>query len=285
MKKTCSKNEFEQLSFQSFSTVQQICQPFFDFLNVQSFHFSRYYAAFNKSIYLFTTPEWARYYIDNYSTNVSFLKKKEQIYKENSKYNIDFLLWKDHFSHLPHFQVARDGFNIDNGIKITRRFPEFTETFHLATSAENKIINQKYLSNIDPILKFLDYFVIQAQTLISPFLTLMLKNSDIKSSEAEAHPLSNTVNDLYKCFNIEHLPLTKPDGTIIHLSKRETDCLKGIAQGLNAKNIAKSYSISHRTVEQYLEQLRLKLDAPTCTFMLTQLYKDPVIRNFLLSKF
>jgi DNA-binding CsgD family transcriptional regulator len=50
-----------------------------------------------------------------------------------------------------------------------------------------------------------------------------------------------------------------PKKSKLHLSKRESECLHYLVQGKTAKQTAQILSISHRTVETYIENLKLKL--------------------------
>lgn len=49
------------------------------------------------------------------------------------------------------------------------------------------------------------------------------------------------------------------------LSKRQRECVKLLARGLSAKEIAKQLNVSHRTIEDYIATLRKKLNAKNIT--------------------
>lgn len=48
--------------------------------------------------------------------------------------------------------------------------------------------------------------------------------------------------------------------TTIRLSKRQMECLFYLVRGMSAKQIARKLNLSNRTVEDYLENLKLKFD-------------------------
>ena len=50
------------------------------------------------------------------------------------------------------------------------------------------------------------------------------------------------------------------NNTQVELSKRELDCLAAIFKGLSAKKIADNLQLSKRTVESYIENLKIKMN-------------------------
>ncbi|WP_404481577.1 response regulator transcription factor [Novosphingobium sp. BL-52-GroH] len=50
----------------------------------------------------------------------------------------------------------------------------------------------------------------------------------------------------------------QPGATIEGLTKRESEILRAIAQGLSAKEVAKQLQIAPRTVERHIDHIRLK---------------------------
>lgn len=50
---------------------------------------------------------------------------------------------------------------------------------------------------------------------------------------------------------------------IIKLTRRERDCLQGLADGLSAKEIATSLGISPRTVEHHVARAQTKMQSKT----------------------
>ena len=62
----------------------------------------------------------------------------------------------------------------------------------------------------------------------------------------------------------------------ISLSKREWECLSGAAMGKTHKEIANTFSISPRTVESYLNQVKSRAGAP---------YKSQLIELFHKNSF
>lgn len=75
------------------------------------------------------------------------------------------------------------------------------------------------------------------------------------------HPLAESLAVISE---LGFLGPNKPSAGIlrgVQLTERETDCLRLAMQGLSAKQIAKELAISHRTVEEYLVNVRVKTGA------------------------
>lgn len=64
------------------------------------------------------------------------------------------------------------------------------------------------------------------------------------------------------------LDVSKLQANHIHLSKRELDCLQLTIKGYTAKMIARVLQISHRTIEEYLNHVRIKMGVTTKSEMI-----------------
>jgi DNA-binding CsgD family transcriptional regulator len=60
------------------------------------------------------------------------------------------------------------------------------------------------------------------------------------------------------------------------------DCLYHLVLGMTTKEIAKELSLSHRTVEHYLENTRAKLNCSSRNELVNQALKIPSIKTSLL---
>ncbi len=56
-----------------------------------------------------------------------------------------------------------------------------------------------------------------------------------------------------------------------HLTSREVQCLRLLQQGKTAKQTAKELHLSYRTVESYLDNIKVKLDATSKAELLKRL--------------
>ena len=80
------------------------------------------------------------------------------------------------------------------------------------------------------------------------------------------HGLANALSSIIALglFDSDKIPLTNPNSLAqlkinkTYLSKREIECLQLTIKGYTAKRIARQLGISHRTVEEYLFNIRIK---------------------------
>ena len=80
-----------------------------------------------------------------------------------------------------------------------------------------------------------------------------------------SHPLASAIDEIRQLGllpqeNSTSLQVTNINLDNFKLSNREKDCLALTLKGYTAKNIAKELTISHRTVEDHLKQIKLKLN-------------------------
>ena len=65
----------------------------------------------------------------------------------------------------------------------------------------------------------------------------------------------------------------------VYLSKRETQCVNLLVRGKTAKMIAQNLGVSQRTVEHYLENIKLKLSVDSSSELI-----DKAMAHFELNK-
>lgn len=62
------------------------------------------------------------------------------------------------------------------------------------------------------------------------------------------------------------------DGKKIELSKKEALCFQYLTQGMTAKETAKAFGISHRTVETHLEKIRIKTQCSNKVILIRKMH-------------
>jgi DNA-binding CsgD family transcriptional regulator len=76
---------------------------------------------------------------------------------------------------------------------------------------------------------------------------------------------------------------TKPSTELTFgLSQRQIDCLYYLVKGMTLKQIAKSLNLSPRTVEHYLDSVKLKLNCTSRAELIGKAFQIPAIINKLL---
>lgn len=177
---------------------------------------------------------------------------KPELYKEQA------ILW----STLPNQKIIDDcarSLNFDHGVFLFQPQQGYTECFSFATNAGNDRIINTYLSRMDILISFKEYFREKASPIIK---------------QAEAHKIILPFNDkldISKSFiNDDHRNLFVSNNKM-QLTKRQLECCHLLMQGKTIKEIAITIGLSRRTVEDYLSHIRSKLGCNNKTELIIKL--------------
>lgn len=171
--------------------------------------------------------------------------------KHPSEFKKARIIWAGLSVHQPILNKARE-FNIDHGITFVEPQQDGCEFFFIGTNVDKPQIMNKYLSHIDLLERFLDYFREKAK----PLIDRAMKEKIIIPNKFEKAPQNLICKDLDRAGFIN---LLNPQ----HFSVREMDCIRLLTRGYTHKMIAKELGISPRTVETYLEHIKDKTDTHT----------------------
>ncbi|MBY0281674.1 MAG: LuxR C-terminal-related transcriptional regulator [Alphaproteobacteria bacterium] len=282
---TCSIVNYkdnEQLCLSSAEDVRQICKPLFDFFSITGFTFQRMYKDGGR-LYFSSSETWIEnFYSKNYFLASSF-RKFEQLQTFN--------LWKywpqqdDVFYQL--MADAKENFDYANGIVIIRSYSEYMDAFTFRAQPKNDLVNYQYLSEFQYIEKFLDYFYVVADPLISKahkkkiiipediVQPIYINNEDFKDYRKRRE-------DFLSAINQDRILIDNAEKKFF-LSKRESDCLRLLVRGQIAKEIAHNLSLSPRTVEGHLVNIKTKLGCASRSQIVEKVLSHPwnheLIRN------
>lgn len=155
----------------------------------------------------------------------------------------------------------QEKFNTAHFIYVVDKHKAFDDMYSFATTPENEQILNHYMNNIDLLKKFLFYYKDKSNILI--------KNSTLIKYNNDHFPTSHTINqniiDHHACTNsmpLNKITITGHLGEAL-LSKRELDCLKLLTKSHSFKEIGKTLSLSPRTVETYVNNMKNKLGCDT----------------------
>jgi DNA-binding CsgD family transcriptional regulator len=148
-----------------------------------------------------------------------------------------FYMW-DHMPHTQQSLAIRSHnirkHNIAHGLSVVKKYDGYCDNYVFATTPGNDQVHNFYLNQKEVFEKFVQAF-----------------DKEMKSTILE---LEN-----HKIFIPENISSSsKP---VSGLSSRQMDCALLMTEGHTAKEIGKALSLSHRTVEDYIEVLKHKFDA------------------------
>lgn len=237
--------------------IKNICEPLHKCFGVKHFWYSRttkdggYFS-------LASNPEMHDYYHSTKQHLHSPFFRNPELIKPG------FYSYRN--IHDKHFQDSLNRcaslVNIELGACIVIRQKNDLIRFGYATSPENSLIfNDLITDNLFLLKKFNEYFLKEMEDILG---TVNDDLVDLPSEMGQAFNIlpkgmkaSFTLNE--KCKFLEKLGLINLSN-LKQLTCREIVCLKLVKDGLSGSQISLSLNISRRTVEQYIEILKFKLD-------------------------
>lgn len=271
----------QSITLTSSNDITQICKPLFELLDINYFDFRRVYSD-GRRIRLSTNPECTEYY---FKSNYFKRSRNNQYFK---LYQSDCLLW-DHFlaqeilddNRLVMLEMRN--FNIDHAFTTIKHHADYVDVFSFGTDTYNYNANNTYLINMRAIDKFTNYFIVKANKIITKaekdsFFT-PLRESFFEQKSSKIYD-----REAYNIIKIEKM-LFKLNHQNIMLSRRETDCLVNLIKGYTAKESAKLLNLSPRTVETYLEKIKVKINCESRQKIIESALNCPTVQYLIEEKF
>lgn len=147
-----------------------------------------------------------------------------------------------------------------NGISFYRTTPDYIESWAFGGTPEDTHLPDFYVNNMELLSKFLNYFKFMGQDIID--LSDKSKTIEILFNDKSDTSLFNTIDpQKLREFNAKILAKRyqiNGNQREFNLTLKEIECLIHKSQGLTAKEIAKMWSISPRTVESHINNIRAK---------------------------
>ena len=224
-----------QNSFQLSDALKTFATPFLNTLGCNYFQYLKVNRDGSFS-YLTTQPHWDEFTLQE-------LKKRNQpaVYSHIDTHTLDkhkfTFLWDPNLPEEP-VRLARQ-FNIANGFTFVERYEDFYYMFGFASPVGNKRAIDTYFNSLNSMHDFLQAFKYQQRKLIADIDTLRIH---VPKSRQDCN------------LNTMLLTTQKPK----HLTAQELACIKGLAKSMSYKEIAKSLNLSPRTVETYINRVRLR---------------------------
>lgn len=242
---------------------------------INNFSYMKIYPT--KRLYISSHLEWFDHYVqnkffNNYTHNSScYVSSKEVSYIQWNDYNLDAV-----------FKSAID-FNIWNGFSIMKNNADNIEVFNFSGFKNDTCLNKYYINN----LEVLYFFIMKFKELLS----LYEKRQDISKAFLKAtkfniqKPLSEEESFLKEFYS--QFPLKSYNLESSTLTKRQIQCILRLLQGKTSKEIANDLSISSRTAEMYINQIKQKLNVAYKGDLINTVLSDKnfwMLKSFILNK-
>lgn len=214
---------------------------------------------------------------DGYGTSFSTHIESFEYYFYNHLYRLNpYARHPDYFQTSIHFipdvqdqnyqktiQVEADEFDIVNKIVFLEKSAEGCQGFSFAVSKKGQ--HSFHFINDLPLLQcFIRRFKQEAHDIIQRVLEDQLRLDQAIGAHFYSQPeiFQSSVQDQKKIEFLKQMGILH-SADEIRLSARESECMRLLLQGYTAGQIAEAIDLSKRTVEHYLENVKLKTNCYT----------------------
>jgi DNA-binding CsgD family transcriptional regulator len=146
--------------------------------------------------------------------------------------------------------------DIWHGLSFIRKSNNFIEVWNFTSTRSNENVIKFYIDNIDWLERFIYYFNQRILDIEEP----NVKDRALIKLNSDLFQMGNNQNEnMHSKIGLKlNNYILNIDNKNIKLSKREVECLYHLTLGKNIKEIARELSIGNRTVEDYLNNVKLK---------------------------
>lgn len=229
----------DHLFFNSSSEINTLIQPLVKHFGLDSFVYQKNFDD-GSEIRLSNQPKWMEFFYTNELYKSSIFEPLAGEFKRQ------FFLWTNLQQHKIVLDYAAQH-GIRHGITMIDRVDDGYEFFFFGSTLIDGTMVNKYIPHLDMLEKFTIYFKEKASDLIKRAFEerLIIANKDLATQGGiivESIDRTAFLQDI--------MPLK--------LTLRELECAKLLFKGYTAKMIANELNISFRTVEDYINKLKIK---------------------------
>ena len=219
--------------------IQELCSDFFDTLGLNYFQYLRCYA--DGSIGLLTNHTGLIEHFQHVDNAPVVFSSFGEEHQNAPSY---WFLWDEELPEMP-VQLAREKFNLRNGITLVRRSKNYYDMIAVTSPIEQANSGAFYLNKLKAMEQFINEFDIKNKELIK-----VMDDNPILLPEP------------YRDINYQKICLTQGKFAVLgkegmtYITAQELACLRLFVKGMSYKYIALILGISHRTVETYLQRVK-----------------------------
>jgi len=248
--------------FELSKDVQKICSPLAK-LNITYFSYIRNFND-GKQIYLANNQDWVKYYYEHELFRSSLFEGHPDCYQSG------YVLWPKN-NPRPVFSDARDIFDSGDGITFVEKQRTYCDFYFFSGAVGNQSLTNTLINNLDLLQRFILYFQDSTRKTIDladkhklsipeHFKHMPLDDCDLMHLDYVLNRTQILRGDFIRSTVIKKINIKCLPYGIVTLSPKEISCALALLQGKNAQETAEKLSVSKRTVETHLENLKLKLN-------------------------
>lgn len=263
---------------------------FFSPLTKFGFHLFTYLRNYNdgSQIYLCSNPQWTLDYYTKALYKSSLFEQRPDAYQDG------FISWPAAQKNLAVFKHGREFYQSIDGITYTEQHNNYREFFFFSCDKDN-FVSTFAANNIEILNRFILYFKAEAELLLKKAEkhTITLPNRftdfDYPSNEVDSfiyktYSMVDAKKEFYNQTRIQKYRFEKGALDGIKLSNQELECIAHLLNYKTIKEIAKKMSISPRTVETYLNNIKIKLNCDSKSDIITVLLQQGFDRQLLITE-
>lgn len=245
------QNENNLLEYNSSisNIVNTLTKPLLVNFAINTFTYTRIYE--NKILRISNNEPWNKFHISN---KFYELDHYQNDIKGMSGSNTYITLWNGKSN--TNLIKGMHAYGLWYGLSIYQKCNGYIEMWSFASREDNSQIESFYFNNIHLLERFIVYFKNKASELIDikdRGMFLMRKKDIILDPCIQ----NNFEKNFYEETSLNSLYIDYQSN--IKATKREVECLYLLSTGRSAKEIGLLLNISSRTVEYYINQLKLRL--------------------------
>lgn len=270
--------ETYEFNRETISLTSKICQPLQANFDFNLITYRRFYND-GKMLYLFNHQEWMKFVLEKeFWVTTKFQEKIKLINKNISIHSV----WDEKYLEKDKIYKALFEYNIWNGVSIYKKFEHYIETFAFASTKDNTSILNFYVENMEIIEHFILYFREQINSIarkVDPRILIPFEISPLISEEATY----SRVGSFFENTPLNHITLNI-NGFDCVLSRREIECLIPTIRGKTSKEIARTLALSPRSVEKYIDNIKVKFHCDSRGQMMEKIFQSHDIRHLLFDE-
>lgn len=234
------------------SAISKVCEPLTQFYGVNYFS---YHSVSNDGMWrpLVSRPDWADFYTDQqfYLMDPFLLDPK---YYQSGKVLWEMCQLQEEQKVI--YDKAVDIFNFKTNVILVERSENGCEFFGFTGPNDNHDCKALFFNGVPTLKKFCQYFKEQLAFIFDKIEADPIPIADLRKQSFFAPDLS----PFSRSFDKDRAFLEKIDATLrIKLSTQEKICLRLYLKVHRMKDVAEMMRLSPRTVESYLESIKIKL--------------------------
>jgi DNA-binding CsgD family transcriptional regulator len=185
-------------------------------------------------------------YFWNQPTNIPLIYSSFR--EEHETRHSYWFLWDEELPEYP-VNLARNQFNICNGLTLVRRSRDYYDMIAVAMPSNLANAGSFYLNKLPAIEQFIIKFDKNEKELIS----------NMHKDRIHLPDPHRDKNYQKICLNSRHLEIQSKHG-ITYITSQELACIRLLCSGLSYKETAHILDISPRSVETYLSRAKIRTD-------------------------